>query len=160
MIITRKARPEEIPVLAQIGQQAWRKGIGPLVPPEVVRKIEANNPFIPFLSDLGERILVAEIDHKAAGFCASENDDDSISDLWVSSEFEGRGVGTTLLQTMEQAFLAKGFRRASLSVAAGNHRAHGLYLHLGYVEIWRGNRFDPILEANLEKMDLVKSLVA
>jgi len=158
MIHVRPAKEGEIAVLAEIGLASWRKGIKPHVADEVILRIERQNPFIPFLRDLGPRILVAEYQGKPAGIGASEHADNQISDIWVGPTFEGHGVGSALIGALEQLIADRGFSEALIQVAAANERAHALYRHLGYAEIWRRSEFDPVLETTLEKIGLKKDL--
>ncbi|KQV35592.1 MULTISPECIES: GNAT family N-acetyltransferase [unclassified Rhizobium] len=159
MIEIRNAIPEDVYSLAEIGLAAWSKGIGPLVPAATSSKIESKNPFIPFLSEMGARILVAIVDGRAAGIGACENEDDYISDIWVSPEFEGRGVGSALVRALEREILSRGYPAARIHVAAANERALGLYERLGYKQNVRETAFDPILEIYLEKIGLQKNLL-
>lgn len=138
MIHVRPARPYEIGELGEIGLKSWKRGILPLVPSEVVARVEKENPFIPFLVAQGSKILVAECDGGLAGLGASEKSDNHISDIWVSPEHEGKGVGSALIRALEDDFRARGYKEATIRVSADNERALGLYLHLGYVEQWRG----------------------
>ena len=108
MIQIRPATAGDAAILAEIGLAAWRKGILPLVSESVVDRITAENPFIPFLKDMGPRILVATSDDALAGLGACEHGDDYISDVWVSPVFEGRGVGSALLHALEREIAARG----------------------------------------------------
>ena len=158
MIEIRSATEADAVALAEIGLAAWRKGIMPLVPESVVARITAENPFRPFLKEMGARILVALDDGRPAGLGACEHGDDYISDIWVSPDFEGRGVGSALLHALEQQIAGRGYAQARLHVAAANARAFGLYRHRGYREIWRGTMHDAILDIPLEKVELVRDL--
>ncbi|WEX86061.1 GNAT family N-acetyltransferase [Sinorhizobium garamanticum] len=158
MLVIRPALLEEIDALADIGLSAWLKGIKPLVSAQVAAKIAASNPFLPFLRELGSRVLVAEIDSEPAGLGASEREDDTISDIWIAPTFEGRGAGSALIGALEAEIAARGYAEAHIHVAAMNERALRLYQHLGYRQLWREVLFDPILENNLEKIGLSKPL--
>ena len=158
MIAVRNAKSEEMAVLGEIGLAAWRKGIMPLVSEDVVARITADNPFLPFLRDMGPRVRVAVSDGAPAGLGACEHGDDYISDVWVSPDFEGRGIGSALLSALETEIAARGHTHARLHVAAANERALRLYQHRGYREIWRGTVQDAVLGIPLEKFELAKDL--
>ncbi|MBB4189821.1 GNAT family N-acetyltransferase [Sinorhizobium terangae] len=158
MPVIRSAMPHEMEALAQIGLSAWCKGIKPLVPAPVAVKIERSNPFLSFLRELGSRVLIAEIDGELAGLGACEHEDDTISDIWVSPAFEGRGAGSALIAALEAQIAERGHTEARIHVAAANERALRLYQNLGYRQLWRKLDFDPILETDLEKIGLSKSL--
>ncbi|WP_008197354.1 GNAT family N-acetyltransferase [Roseibium alexandrii] len=144
--------------LAEAGLRAWQKGIGPLVPEDVYQRISEENPFRAFLAALGENVLVAEIENHVVGLAARENGDNHITDLWVDPDSEGLGAGSALLQTLETRLSAKGYRIAKIDVAAANARALSLYQHRGYEIDWQERRFDPILQIELDKIGLSKSL--
>ena len=156
--MVRPAQPEEAEALAALGLAAWLRGIAPLVPQEVVARMAADNPFLPFMRAMGPRLLVAVVDGRAAGIGASEQDDDTISDLWVAPECEGRGAGSALVRALEAQIAGRGHERAQINVAAQNARAFGLYRHLGYREMSRAVSLDPILNIMLEKVTLTKGL--
>ncbi|MBO9473589.1 GNAT family N-acetyltransferase [Shimia sp. R10_1] len=152
MIEVRTACPEDFQALAHLGLEAWKRGIGPLVAPSVVAKMERANPFLSFLEDQNCNILVAVIAGVPIGFAACEGRDNHISDVWVSPGFEGRGCATALIGALTTRIFDRGYEDATIEVAADNTRAHRLYLHLGFVEEWRGMRRDPLLGAELVKV--------
>lgn len=154
----RNAIPEETESLARIGLEAWLKGIAPLVPSKVRQEVLADNPFIPFLETLGPAVIVGTINGEPAGIGACEHAEDTISDIWVAPAFEGLGVGTALVRSLETEILNRGHPVAYIQVAALNSRAFNLYRHLGYREEWRQMSFDPILKVEMEKVGLSKQL--
>ncbi|THK37520.1 GNAT family N-acetyltransferase [Ensifer sp. MPMI2T] len=158
MPVIRSAMPHELEALAQIGLSAWCKGIKPLVPASVAAKIERRNPFLPFLRELSSRVLIAEIAGEPAGLGACEHEDDTISDIWVAPAFEGRGAGSALIAALEAQIAERGYTQAQIHVAAANERALRLYQNLGYRQLWKKVAFDPVLETDLEKIGLSKSL--
>lgn len=159
MMLVRSALPHEADALAQIGLAAWQKGIAPLVPANVAVSIGQTNPFLPFVRELGSRILVAETDGEPAGLGACEDGDDVISDIWVAPACEGRGAGSALIRALESQIARRGYRQARIQVAAQNERALQLYQRLGYRVLWRKIAFDPILKIDLEKIGLSKVLL-
>jgi len=158
MIRVRAARPEDIEALAEIGLAAWKEAIKPLVAADVAKRIENNNPFLPFLRDQGARVLVAELDGALVGLGASEHGDNNISDIWISPLHEGKGAGSALITALEQVISDRGFADVTIQVAAANKRALSLYRHLGYVEQWRREELDPILGVSFEKVGPRKTL--
>jgi ribosomal-protein-alanine N-acetyltransferase len=159
MILVRAALPDEVEVLALIGLAAWCRGIKPLVPAHVAAAIEQTNPFLPFLQEMGSRVLVAEIDGEPVGFGACEHADDTISDIWVAPAFEGRGAASALISALETQIAERGCTEARIHVAAANERALRLYQHLGYRVLWTKVAFDPVLEIDLPKIGLSKALL-
>lgn len=85
-------------------------------------------------------ILVAEDSGSPAGFVFLVTDRDyftgeahgHISDLVVSPEAEGRGVGRALLAASEEWASGRGYRFLTLNVFEENRRARTLYEKAGY----------------------------
>lgn len=158
MSVVRPARPDEITDLAAIGLASWRRGIAPLVAEAIVQRIVADNPFLPFLRQLGAQVLVAEWRGRPAGLGACEGAADRISDIWVAPDAEGHGLGAALVTALERQIRARGFAEARIEVAAANTRAHTLYRRLGYTDAWRRPVFDTLLVTTLDKVGLRKRL--
>jgi len=57
-----------------------------------------------------------------------------ISDVIVSAEGEGKGVGQALMQAGEDWARRRGYRMLTLNVFTQNHRARNFYQRLGYGE--------------------------
>jgi ribosomal protein S18 acetylase RimI-like enzyme len=55
-----------------------------------------------------------------------------VSDLAITREAEGRGVGRALMDAAESLAIARGHRLLTLNVFDANHRARRLYDRLGY----------------------------
>lgn len=61
--------------------------------------------------------------------------DDWLDDLWVSSRFPGRGVGSALLRHAEQEIAARGIATAHLHVITSNKRAIAFYEKHGWLPV-------------------------
>ena len=94
-----------------------------------------------------------------AGLAARDDGSDYISDLWVSPLHEGRGVGSALLLSLEQAIAKSGHGRARLEVLTSNVRALALYRRRGYRPVWESFKRDVTLGIELHKTGMAKSLV-
>jgi ribosomal-protein-alanine N-acetyltransferase len=67
-----------------------------------------------------------------AGDPASEKADDFITDLWVLPlEFQGRGIGTALLDKIESGIRERGYTIARLDTHARNALARS-----GSISVW------------------------
>lgn len=154
----RPAHPSEPRELARIGLDAWLKGIGTHVSDSVHRRIQKENPFLPFLEEMGSAILVAEIDGKLAGLGACEDKNDLITDVWVSPAYEGRGAGSALIRALEGEIGGRGYAEARLEVLTENKRAAALYGYLGYEVRWQAVKYDAILKLDLHKTGMAKTL--
>jgi len=55
-----------------------------------------------------------------------------VSELFVREGLRGRGIGTALLEAAEAVAAARGVRRLTIGVLAGNVRAAALYARFGF----------------------------
>jgi ribosomal protein S18 acetylase RimI-like enzyme len=65
-----------------------------------------------------------------------------VAHVGVAPSFQGKGIGTALLQHAERQAHAQGFRRLSLDVSARNRRAQRLYERLGFHVVETRKSFD------------------
>ncbi|QHM71636.1 GNAT family N-acetyltransferase [Mixta intestinalis] len=83
---------------------------------------------------LGETILVAEEDGHRLGFAAFLENDNFLHSLFVDPQFQGQGVGSALLQAVQERFTATG----ALKCLLANKRAQDFYLHHGWQVMSQG----------------------
>lgn len=83
--------------------------------------------------------LVAETDGDLLGFVSvsttrhfSGEVDSYIGELVVAPAFEGRGVGSALVEAAQRVAIERGHRCLTLSTGAANDRAIALYRRLGF----------------------------
>ena len=153
----RKPEWAEANALASAAYAAWRKGIGPYVS-EAARMRISELDFADFIRGNPEQVLAAFIGDVAAGFAATEHGDNYISDLWVDPDFEGRGIGSSLLAAWEESIRSRDYDTVTIEVITENARALGLYRHLGFVVSWQGETTDGYLKEPLHKTRLMKAL--
>ena len=158
LIHIRPARMVELDRLAAIGLAAWQRGIAPLVPGPVWNWVRAANPFRPFLRHRRDAVSVAELGGEPVGIAARDDDGDYISDLWVAPQYEGRGVGSALLLSLEETIARSGHGAARLEVLTSNVRAFALYRRRGYRPVWEGFKRDLTLGIELHKTGMAKAL--
>ncbi|HEU4522941.1 MAG TPA: GNAT family N-acetyltransferase [Thermoanaerobaculia bacterium] len=85
------------------------------------------------IDSAASRTWVAEEGGRVCGFCIADGESGSISALFVSPDFEGRGCGRRLLQTAEDWLAAAGFREIWLQTGQEpDNRAHGFYRAAGW----------------------------
>lgn len=102
------------------------------------------------------QIVVSEDNDVIVGFAATEAGNNYISDLWISPDFEGYGIGTALLVNLETAIADRGFDAAEVEVLTENERALSLCRRLGYKIVWPGFCVDEVLLVPLHKTLLRK----
>ena len=149
--------PEDAAPLAMVGVAAWRRGIGRYVSPEAHARVTAAL-FEEFLREAVAEILVAEVDGAPVGFVATEGGEDFVSDLWVSPANEGQGVGSALLEAVEDVVRNRGYPSVRLEVMTVNERALALYRRRGFEVTWQGVQYDKVLETDLHKTHMRKTL--
>lgn len=153
----RPARADDVRQIAGIGYDAWCKGIGDLVPPQARHRISPET-FAALARDARAEILVAEVDGSVVGFSATEHGDNHITDLWVSPDVEGQGIGTALIVATEERIGLRGYDTVEIDVMTENRRALGLYEYLGYRPIRESLDVDAYLLVELHKTRLRKRL--
>ncbi len=81
------------------------------------------------------KILVAEIQNRVAGFIIAYKARNKayIDYLAVDPQYRGLGVGSKLLQALEETLKSKGVEEIGLSVKRNNHGALQFYIKNGYL---------------------------
>ncbi|MGK3126826.1 N-acetyltransferase family protein [Candidatus Pantoea formicae] len=77
---------------------------------------------------LGETVLVAFVEGHRAGFAGILPNDNFLHSLYVSPEFQGRGVGSALLEAVQQRFTSTGVLKCLML----NEPAQTFYLKHGW----------------------------
>ena len=156
-VLVRPAQAADLPQIGFVGYASWVRGIGPHVGPEAHERI-SEDVFSSFARDCREQILVAELGGRVIGFVATEDGDDYISDLWVSPDSEGQGIGSRLISAVEAIVAARGYAFAEVEVLTANDRALRLYGHLGFETVSKGYQDDSVLGVKLHKTLLRKRI--
>ncbi|MFS8045040.1 GNAT family N-acetyltransferase [Rhizobium sp. BR 314] len=94
------------------------------------------------------------MDGGIVGWIAREEHPDNISDLWVAPAFQGRGIGSRLLQHLVGSMELEGIATQKIDTLASNAPAIGLYQKHGFKIVWQGDEFDAALSINLTKVHL------
>jgi GNAT superfamily N-acetyltransferase len=96
------------------------------------------------ISRNGGRIVLAIVDRQVIGAMGFSLDEDAayivddvrrhgtVTDLVVSEEWRGRGVGRTLLREAERLTRAAGYKRLLIGALAANERARRTYQAFGF----------------------------
>lgn len=135
----RSATIADAPSIGMVGYAAWLKGIGDLVGLGAHSRI-SEATFSGFAETSHAEIVVAELNGEVVGFAGTEHGDNCISDVWVAPLYEGRGLGTALVTSLELIIADRGYDDAEIEVLSVNGRALRLYRRLGYTVIWQGDK--------------------
>lgn len=94
---------------------------------------------------------VAIVEGRIVGYCFGERETGEIAVLALLPEYEGKGIGGTLLNLVVAEFREFGFARLFLSCSSVPAvRSYGFYRHLGWCSTGRfDERGDEILELRL-----------
>jgi GNAT superfamily N-acetyltransferase len=129
LVIFRVANPQDIPAMSKI-RLTVRENI--LTEPSRVTE----QMYEDYLELLG-RGWVAEVDGAVAGFCYANRTNSSIWALFISEEYEGRGLAKRLLNMAVRWLFEQGQEFVRLSTGAGT-RADVFYASQG----WTRERVD------------------
>ena len=156
-LVIRGATRADSRALGQVGFAAWSTGIRPLLPPEVHDRVKPSD-FADLVLTVPRQILVALWNGRPAGFAATEQGDDELSDLWVDPAVAGRGIGSALLHAADEVVRARGFDTIRLQVLTANTRAIRLYERHGYAVTWQGRLYDRMLGIETDDTHMAKGL--
>ena len=128
----RRAIPGEIETLADIAFVAWERDLLPfLIGPAASRSAERTRLSTAVRDGL-DRIIVAEVNGVAVGWCLRARGRAYIPFLFVTPLLQNQGVGSSLLRRMESILELGGADRIQLDTLADNVRAVNFYQHQGY----------------------------
>jgi ribosomal-protein-alanine N-acetyltransferase len=131
-LVIRKAIPTEIETLADIAFVAWERDLLPfLTGPAASRTAERSRLSAAVREGL-DRIIVAEVNGVAVGWCQRARGRAYIPFLFVTPLLQNQGVGSALLRRMESFLELGGADRIHLDTLADNVRAVNFYQHQGY----------------------------
>lgn len=144
--------------LGDIGFAAWAASAFAVADAGRVDRDKLRAEFRAFGVAYAPTTLVAEADGMPLGWGAREDSDRRISDLWVSPDAQGRGVGGALLGALVEEIRIAGHRTAELETLASNQRAIGFYQRHGFSIVWRREKFSNSLGYAIDKVGMNKSL--
>ncbi|MGF9562200.1 GNAT family N-acetyltransferase [Neorhizobium sp. JUb45] len=157
MISIRNARDDETAILREIGVRAWEQAVAPI---GATAEMHANAEiaFENFTRSSWLTITVAELDGAVAGWAAREGLDETVTDFWVDPAYQRQGVGTALLEEVEQEILRQGFVVARLETHARNTDAVGFFEKNGYAVNWLSVAYSPKIDQDVQSVGLSKQL--
>ncbi|WP_405048605.1 GNAT family N-acetyltransferase [Rhizobium rhizogenes] len=156
-VVLRPMTAADHEMVGAVGFAAWLSG-GALdarfEDPEIAAV--ARREFFAYPASAKGEVLVAEVDGSVVGWIAREDHLDHISDLWVSPDAQGKGIGSRLLRHLCSKMEHEGLPVLKVDTHANNSRAIRLYESHGFEMVWRGEEFDPALSINLMKVHFEK----
>lgn len=157
MMIVRLAREEETPALAVLGLNAWEKAVSGVADATAMRRV-AELSFLSFLRSKWFSVSVIENNGTVAGWAAREDDDGTISDLWIEPSMQRSGLGSSLLADLEYRILRDGFEAAVIKTHAQNAQAIGFFRKHGYSISSLSTAYAPKLDRDVESVGMTKML--
>ncbi|HEX4298333.1 MAG TPA: GNAT family N-acetyltransferase [Devosia sp.] len=130
--LIRKAIPGEIETLADIAFVTWERDLRPFLSGPATGREAEQNRLSAAVRDGLDRIIVAEVNDVAAGWCQRMRGRPYIPFLFVTPLLQNQGVGSALLRRMESMLELEGHERIQLDTLADNVRAVNFYQHQGY----------------------------
>ncbi len=154
----RQAASSDADSLASIGYAAWTRGIGQALPKTTRGRVSVDQ-FAAFVKAQPENVLLVEDDAGPLGYIAAADGENTVTDLWVHQDHEGKGIGSKLLKDLEILLQSRGFESTFLAIMTSDTRLLGLSRNRGYKVISSGMRVDHILQLPLHKTQLKKRLI-
>jgi ribosomal protein S18 acetylase RimI-like enzyme len=142
-LVVRPATPDDAADLGRIHEQAWTEGLGPLLPPEVLRRLGGGGRrrAIEALArdpGAGHRVLVAEAGGEVVGFAWFGRRphelppfEGQLHSLYVRQDCQRAGAGGRLLREAMRALLRDGVGSLMLWVLTANGPARRFYERCG-----------------------------
>ena len=130
--LIRKALFSEIETLADIAYVAWERDLLPFLSGAASSRSAERHRLNTAVREGLDRIIVAEVNHVAVGWCQRARARAYIPFLFVTPLLQNQGVGTALLRRMESLLELEGAERIQLDTLADNVRAVNFYQHQGY----------------------------
>jgi ribosomal-protein-alanine N-acetyltransferase len=130
--LIRKALPSEIETLADIAYVAWERDLLPFLASAQISRSGERDRLSAAVREGLDRIIVAEVNEVAAGWCQRARGRAYIPFLFVTPLLQNHGVGSALLRRMESLLELEGADRIQLDTLADNVRAVNFYQHQGY----------------------------
>ena len=131
-VTIRKAMSSEAERLADIALLAWDRDLRPFLSGEAASPAVEKRRLSQVVHELLDRVIVAEADEMAVGWCARARSRPYIPYLFVTPPLQNRGIGTLLLRRMESILELEGAERVQLDTLSDNVRAVNFYQHQGY----------------------------
>lgn len=156
MIEIRDALAQDSRQLALIGIRSWEAAITSWGENAAKIRDNAHAAYRDFTANYWDRIVLAQSRGSVLGWGARENLDHRISDLWIDPLHHRKGVGTVLLNALEEAVAAAGYAFTELETHARNTSAIAFYEHSGYRVTSFSVRYSSSLQQDIEKVTMRK----
>jgi len=116
--------------LVDVARAAWLSAFATTAPPERLAYWRRNDREPSWYARYWRDMTVATVADLVVGVVQPAADE--VNGLWVAPEWQGRGVGSKLLEAAELRIREGGHARAWLSCASCNARARRFYQARGY----------------------------
>lgn len=137
--LVRSATPDDYPLIRRVARVTWAATYTPAIAPHNQRaflKLAYSDRWLARRHQrAGGRLVVAEVGGRVVGYASSvERSAESaeLTSLYVLPAYQGRGVGTALLEHELAALAARGIRVMVLSVLRENAGARRFYERHGF----------------------------
>ncbi len=100
--------------------------------------------YMSFYEMVGDGFLVAEENRKVVGYVVgyrSAEGEGHIFSVGVKEQYRGRGIGTQLIHSICDIFVANRLKYATLEVRNSNIRAQKLYRSIGFIPCWTEKKY-------------------
>lgn len=155
-MIIRAARSDEVRTLAALGAIAWEQAFNASGENtgDLIKNAEAT--YFHFCTHYWPVIVVAEAEREVLGWGAVQDSDNKITDLWVLPNFQRNGIGSALLDTLEEQISARGFKTVTLDTHAKNAPALSFFKAQGYAVSSFQSSYSQELDRNVDSLVLTK----
>lgn len=153
----RKAREDDAVGIGKVHYNGWIDTYSDLLPPKIMASLSEERSIRSFQREGCQNMYVATVNGDVVAFCgygmwrdakAEEPParEGEIVGLYVSSEFQRKGIGKALLEQAERKLKQEGFSTVSLWVLEGNTKAQAFYKAMGFKDMSVKKQSGPICE--------------
>ncbi|WP_137284746.1 GNAT family N-acetyltransferase [Halorussus salinisoli] len=135
----REATDDDVSTIRSVARESWRKAYADVVPESVIEDAVsewyADETMTRIIADDEQACLVAtDDDGEIVGFChgATQNGEGDILRLYVHPDRWHEGIGTDLLEAMEERLTDMGAERMQAMVLADNEMGNAFYEDHGF----------------------------
>lgn len=126
----RPATEADVPRMIDVARRAFLSAFGPSAPFILIQQwIREDRESVSYPRDW-DQMYVLEQDGVVAGLMQPIADE--INGIWVHPDYQGRGVGSRLMDLGEKIIADQGYGRSWLTCSSYNRRALEFYRHRGY----------------------------
>lgn len=147
----RHAEAGDIEEIHEVAMESWKDAYSDIIPEKIIEEIVddwySEEDLVQQVED--PIFFVAEQDGNIVGFvhASVEDEEAQLHRIYLRPESQGRGIGSSLYNRVEEEIREKGGESVRLEVLSENEKGLNFYLHQGFKEVK-----EEVVELNTEEV--------